>query len=65
MPNISTQHGHKKQKDSRENSLVVLFTAELEFRKILVPRLLQNLSTFDMAQNKNNCTLYVTSFLEH
>ena len=36
-------HSHKKRKDSLEDSLdQVLFAAELEFPKILVPRLPQN-----------------------
>ena len=38
-------HSHKERKDSLEGSLDwVLFAAELEFRKILVPRLSQNSS---------------------
>ena len=38
-------HSHKKMKDSLEGSLVrVLFASELEFPKILVPRLPQNTS---------------------
>ena len=38
-------HNHKKRKDSLEGSLVrVLFVAELEFPKILVPSLPQNTS---------------------
>ena len=38
-------HSDKKQKDSPEGSLVlVLFAAELEFPKILVPTLPQNTS---------------------
>ena len=38
-------HNHKKPKDSLEGSLDrVLFVAELEFLKILVPRLPQNSS---------------------
>ena len=40
---IYNQHSHKKRKDSLEGSLDrVLFIAELEFPKILVPRLPQN-----------------------
>ena len=36
-------HSHKKRKDGLEGSLMrVLFAAELEFPKILVPRLPQN-----------------------
>ena len=38
-------HSHKKQKDSLESSLDrVLLAVELEFWKILVPRLLQDTS---------------------
>ena len=38
-------HSHKKRKDSLEGSLDrVLFAAELEFPKLLVPRLLQHTS---------------------
>ena len=38
--NVPYNHSHKKQKDSLEGSLDrVLFAAELEFPKILVPRL--------------------------
>ena len=38
-------HSHKKRKDSLEGSLDrVLFAAEVEFPKIIVPRLPQNLS---------------------
>ena len=37
---ISIKHSHKKQKDSLEGSLDrVLFAAELDFPKVLVPRL--------------------------
>ena len=40
LPNAKFKHGHKKQKDSLEGSLGrALFMAELEFLKILVPRL--------------------------
>ena len=39
------QHSHKKWKESVEGSLIrVLFAAELEVPKILVPRLTQNTS---------------------
>ena len=38
-------HSHKKRKDSLEGNLVrVLFASELEFSKILVPRLSQHTS---------------------
>ena len=47
MKNI--HHSHKKQKDSLEGSLVrVLFADELEFPKILVPRLPQNTSNVNI-----------------
>ena len=43
--NVPYNHSHKKRKDSLEGSLDrVLFAAELEFPKILVTRLPQNLS---------------------
>ena len=42
-------HSHKKRKDSLENSLdPVLFAAELEFPKILVPRLPRNTSNVNI-----------------
>ena len=42
-------HSHKKQKDSLECSLdQVLFAAELEFPKILIPRLPQNISNVNI-----------------
>ena len=42
---INILHSHKKRKDSLEGSLDrVLFAAELDFPKILVPRLPQNSS---------------------
>ena len=47
MKNI--HHSHKKRKDSLEGSLVrVLFADELEFPKILVPRLPQNTSNVNI-----------------
>ena len=43
--NVELDHSHKKQKDSLEGSLDrVLLAAELEFPKILVPRLPQHTS---------------------
>ena len=43
-----SQHSHKKRKDSLEGSLDwVLITAELEFLKILVPRLPQHTSNIN------------------
>ena len=65
-------HSHKKRKDSLERSLDrVLLSAELEFTKILVPRLPQH--TLDVniecaaksKWSKQQCSLHVTSFLEH
>ena len=61
-------HSHEKRKDSLEGSLDrVLFAAELEFPKILVPRLPQNTSNVNIeyAGKSYNCILYVDSFLEH
>ena len=61
-------HSHKKRKDSLECNLDrVLFAVELEFPKILVPKLPQNTSNVntECAESHNNCILYVTSFLEH
>ena len=46
--NVCFQHFHKKRKDSLEGSLNrELFVAELEFPKILVPRLPQNTSNIN------------------
>ena len=61
-------HGHKTWKDSLEVSLDrVLFAAEFEFPKILVPRLPQNSPNVNIecAENQSNCIIYVTNFLEH
>ena len=61
-------HSHEKRKDSLEGSLDrVLFAAELEFPKIIVPRLPQNTSNVNIeyAGKSYNCILYVDSFLEH
>ena len=65
-------HSHKKRKASLEGSLDrVLFEAELEFPKILVPRLPQHTSnvktecTGKSEWSKQVYSLYVTSFLEH
>ena len=42
-------HSHKKRKDGLENSLdPILFAAELEFPKILVPRLPRNTSNVNI-----------------
>ena len=54
------RHSHKKRKDSVEGSLSgVLSVAELEFRKIRVPRLLtiHQMETLDEPENQN-WTLY-------
>ena len=65
-------HSHKKRKDSLEGSLDrVLLAAELEFPKILVPRLPQHTSNVNIEcagkseWSKQQCSLHVTSFLEH
>ena len=67
-----SDHSHKKRKDSLEGSLDrVLLAAELEFLKILVPRLLQHTSDVNIEcagkseWSKRQCSLHVTSFLEH
>ena len=64
------KHSHKKRKDSVEGSLDrVLFAAELEFLKILVPRLPQHTSDVNIecesVWSKQMYYLHVTSFLEH
>ena len=68
---IMPQHIHKKRKDSLEGSLDrVLLAAELEFPKILVPRLPQHTSDVNIEcagrseWPKQQCSLHVTSFLE-
>ena len=65
-------HGHKKRTDSLQGSLVrELFAAELEFPKILVPRLPQHISNVNIKRarksewSKQLYSLYVASFLEH
>ena len=65
-------HSHKKRKDSLEGSLNrVLLAAELEFPKILVPRLPQHTSDVNIEcagkseWSKQQCSLHVASFLEH
>ena len=65
-------HSHQKQKDSLEGSMDrILFAAELEFPKILVPRLPQHTSNVDTEcagnseWSKQLYSLYLTSFLEH
>ena len=68
LNNCLINHSHKKRKDSPEVTTVrIFFTAELEFSKILVPRLLQRIhqmQTFTVLENQNNCIIYETSFLE-
>ena len=66
------KHSYKKRKDSLEGSLDrVLLAAELEFPKILVPRLSQHTSDVNIEcagesdWSKQLYRLYVTSFLEH
>ena len=67
-----SQHSHKKRKDSLKGSLDrVLFAAELEFPKILVPRLPQHTSNVNIQYtgksewSKQLYYLYGTSFLRH
>ena len=62
---IHSYHSHKKRKDSLEGSLdLVLVAAELEFPKILVPRLPQHTSdvkieyTVESHYGQNNCIIY-------
>ena len=68
----SFRHSHGKWKDSLEGSLDrVLFAAEREFPKILVPTLPQHTSNVNTEcagkseWSKQLYSLYVTSFLEH
>ena len=68
---IMPQHIHKKRKDSLEGSLDrVLLAAELEFPKILVPRLPQHTSDVNIEcagkseWSKQQCSLHVASFFE-
>ena len=63
---------HQKRKHSLEGSMDrVLFAAGLEFHKILVPRLPQHTSNVNTEcarkseWSKQQCSLHVTSFLEH
>ena len=65
-------HSHKKRKDSLKGTLDrVLLAAELEFPKILVPRLPQHISNVNTEcagkseWSKQLCSLYLTSSLEH
>ena len=52
-------HSHNKRKDSPEGSLVrVLFAAELEFPKTLVPRLPQNTSNVNIKSTVKSKQLY-------
>ena len=62
QPSKSISQSLNKWKDSVEGSLDrVLFAAELELAKILVPRLPQHTSEWA----EQPYYLYVTSFLEH
>ena len=63
---------HKKWSNSLERSLDrVLFATELEFLKMLVPRLPEHASNVNIEFSgksewlKQLCSLYVTGFLEH
>ena len=65
-------HSHKKQKDSLEGSLDrALFAAELEFSKILQPRLPQHTlnvnieHTAKLEWSKQLYSLYLARFFEH
>ena len=65
-------HSHKNRKDSLERSLDrVSLAAELEFPKILVAGLPQHTSDVNiecagkLEWSKQQCSLHVTSFLEH
>ena len=62
------EHSHTKQTGSLKASLDrVLFAAEHEFSKILVPRLPQNTSNIvnECAIKSKQFFFYVTSFLKH
>ena len=66
------KHSNKKRKDSLECSLdQALLAVELEFPKILVPRLPQHTSNVNIEcagkseWSKQQCSLHVASFLEH
>ena len=49
------KHSHKKQKDCLKGTLVqVLCAAELEFLKILVPRLPQNTSNANIESTRKS-----------
>ena len=61
------KHSYKKRKDSLEGSLVrVLFAAELEFPKILIPRLPQNTSAVNIKvpENQNSCNYLCDQLLK-
>ena len=65
-------HSHKKQEDILEGSLdQVLIPAELDFSKILIPRLFQHTSNVNIEcarkseWSKQLYSLYVTSLLKH
>ena len=70
--NYIFKYSHKKRKDRLEGSLDrVLLATELEFSKILVPRLSQHISVVNIGcagkseWSNQLYSLYVTSFLEH
>ena len=70
--NFYSWHSHKKRKTSLEGSLDrVLLATELEFPKILEPRLPQHTSDGNIecagksVWSKQLCYLHVTSLLEH
>ena len=69
IASASIGHSHKKRKDSLEGKLDrVLFPAECEFPKTLVPRLPQHTSKINTectGKSKQLYSLYVISFLEH
>ena len=56
----TSSHSHKKRRDSLEGSLDwVLFAAELEFAKILVPRLPQNSSNVNIESAGKSKQLFI------
>ena len=56
---ILVQHKHMKWKDSLESSLIrVLFAVELDFRKILVPKLPRNKSNVNTESTRKSKQLH-------
>ena len=56
---FTLKHSHKKRKDSLESSMDrVLFAAEFDFPKILVPRLPQNTSNVNIECTRKSKQLY-------